>query len=140
MLETLLLATTLLSQVMDPQEFAGKWVAQLRDQTFAQLDLKVTDGQLQGQLRLAGMHVDANGDVDALIGGLGEPVSIFDVALRNGALSFARKDGDDTDRFDLRLAEGRAFLALIPDPAFRAELAQEGIAVPRPIPLTHVAP
>jgi hypothetical protein len=140
MFETLVIATTLLSQVTAPQEFAGKWVAQLRDQTFAQLELKVADGQLQGQLSLAGMHVDANGDVDALTGGLDEPVPIFDVALRNGLLSFARKDGDDTDRFELRLGEGRAVLVLFLDPAFRAELAQEGIPAPRPIPLTHVTP
>lgn len=140
MLSLIVLASALLGQAIGMQEFAGSWTADLRGESLARLDLAFRDGQLQGQLGLAGMHVDANGDVDALIPDAGHTSAIFDVALRDGVLSFSAKDEDDTDRFELRLVDGRAMLTLVVDAAFQAELAREGIAAPRPITLTRRSP
>ena len=55
-------------------------------------------------------------------------------------LSFSRKDGNDTDHFELRLVDNRAELLFIPSDADRAELAAMGVPVPKPIRLTRVAP
>ena len=128
----ILVAFTMLIQSADVQPFTGSWVAQIKGQTFARLELTIRNGDVQGQLRLTGFHVDANGDVDELIRDDDSTAPIFDVSLRDNVLSFSRKDGDDTDRFQMRLADGRATLAFVVDAAVRAELAQEGVAVPRP--------
>jgi hypothetical protein len=140
MLSTLLLTATALLQVAAPQDFSGTWVAQLKGQTYARLQLTVSDGKIHGQLSLAGIHVDANGEVDSVTDGFGDPKPIFDVGVRDGILSFARKDEDDTDRFELRLVDGRASLVLLADAELRAELAQEGIPLPRPLTMTRTAP
>ena len=137
MLTLLVLASTLLVQSSGLSDFAGIWMAELKGQPLARLELTLTNGQLQGQLGLSGLHTDANGDPDATIPEAGYTLPVFDVLLRDGILSFAVKDGDDTDRFELRLTEGRAMLTLFVDSAFRAELAREGIAPPRPIALTR---
>ena len=111
----------------------------MKGQPLARLDLTLANGELQGQLGLAGMHMDANGNVDAVIPGAGHTAPVFDIAVRDGVLSFAVKDGDDTDRFEVRLVDGRATLTMVIDDTFRAELAREGIAAPRPITMTRVS-
>ena len=140
MLTLLVLASTLFAQSSGLQDFAGTWTADLKGQPLARLELTLRNGQLQGQLGLSGMHVDANGDADAVFPDVGHTSPIFDVVLRDGMLSFAARDGDDTDRFELQLVDGHAVLALVFDPAFRAELAREGIPAPRPITLTRRTP
>jgi len=138
MLATLALTMALLAQSTGAQTFAGSWTAELNGELLARLDLTLADGGLRGQFALAGMHVDANGNVDALIPNAGHTGPIFDVALRDGVLTFSVRDEDDTDRFEVRLVDGHMTLTMVIDAAFRAELAQEGIAAPRPITLTRV--
>ena len=53
-------------------------------------------------------------------------------------LSFSRKDGNDTDHFELRLVDNRAELRFIPSDADRAELAAIEVPVPKPIRLTRI--
>ena len=140
MLQLIFAAATIL-QAAGLQDFAGSWIAQVKGETFARLELTIGTGGVQGRLLLASkIHVDANGEVDGLNPGDTSTASISDVALRDGVLSFSRKDGDDADRFGMRLADGRATLTFIVDAALRAELAREGIPVPRPITLTRVSP
>ena len=140
MLSLIVLASTLLAQSGSLPEFAGTWIAQVKGQPLARLELTVTNGEVQGQLSLAGMHVDANGDVDNLIPDVDHTASIFDATFRDSVLSFATRDGDDTDHFEARLVDGRVTLTFVVDAALRAELAQEGIPAPRPIAMTRVSP
>jgi hypothetical protein len=98
MIAVLALAMALLAQSTGLQTFAGSWTAELKGEPLARLDLTFANGESQGQLALAGMHVDANGNVDAVIPDAGHTAPIFDVALRDGVLTFSARDEDDTDR------------------------------------------
>jgi len=56
--------------------------------------------------------------------------------VRGSTLSFSRKAGEDTDRFEMRLlgADGAEMRFLLSD-ADRSELATSGVEVPKPIRL-----
>jgi hypothetical protein len=129
-----------LAQSLALQAFAGSWAAELNRQPLARLDVTIVNGEIRGQLGLTGMHVDQAGNVDAVIPGAGHTAPIFDVALRDGVLTFSARDEDDTDRFEVRLVDGRATLTFVIEDALREELTQNGIAVPRPITMTRVTP
>jgi hypothetical protein len=63
--------------------------------------------------------------------------SIFDVAERAGKLTFARKDGQETDRFELKLIDATtAELTFVLTEASRKELASLGISEFKPVKLT----
>ena len=62
---------------------------------------------------------------------------IFDVKLRASLVTFSRKDGAGTDRFEVRLLDGGdAELRFLVDDDDLAELAADGIPAPKPIHLT----
>jgi hypothetical protein len=122
------------------QPFAGTWTAALAGQTYAQLDLKVTDGSIGGQIRLGAVQFGREGSVEAVMHTAQDstPTPIFDVALRNGQLSFARKDDDQIDRFEMQLVNGDGRLAILLGAAERAELASQGISTLQPFTLKRV--
>jgi len=63
---------------------------------------------------------------------------IFDVTEQPSLVTFSRKDGSDTDRFELHvLGAGRAELRFLLSDEDRQELAADGIPVPKPIALTR---
>jgi hypothetical protein len=65
---------------------------------------------------------------------------LFDLAWRNQTLTFARKEGDNIDRFEMTLiGDGRADLRFVPSEADRQELAADGIPEPKPFRLTRIA-
>jgi hypothetical protein len=124
-----------------PGALAGSWAASLGAQTFVRLELHETNGALSGRISLGDIHVNAQGDVEEVTAPARAFTPIFDVAWRDGILFFARKDGDDTDRFSVRLSPaGFAELSLIPGDEDRRQLAEAGIPIPRPIRLTRVGP
>jgi hypothetical protein len=124
-----------------PGALAGFWAASLGGQTFVRLELHETNGAVSGRISLGDIHVNAHGDVDQVIAPARAFTPIFAVALRDGALSFARKDGDDTDRFSLRpSAAGFAELTFSPSDEDRRQLAEAGIPIPKPIRLTRAGP
>jgi hypothetical protein len=124
-----------------PGGLAGHWAASLGGQTFVRLELHETNGAVSGRISLGDIHVNAHGDVDEVIAPARAFTPIFDVALHDGVLSFARKDGDDTDRFSLRLsAAGFAELTFSPSDEDRRQLAEAGIPIPKPIRLTRTGP
>ena len=124
------------------QPFAGTWTAALAGQTYAQLELKVTGGSIGGQIRLGAIHLGREGTVDAVMQTAqnSTPTPIFDVTLRNDVLSFARKDEDGIDRFEMQLVNGDGRLTLHLNGVDRAELASQGISTMQPLTLKRVAP
>jgi len=122
------------------QPFAGTWTGALAGQTYARLELKVTDGSIAGQIRLGAFHVGHDGTVESVVHTVQDstPTPIFDVALRNGVLSFARKDEDVVERFEMRLVDGDGKLTIVPSPEIRAELASQGISTLQPLTLRRV--
>src|SRR5262245_14326268 len=82
--------------------YIGTWTATMAVNTFIRVELSQTNGITVGQIGLGDIQVDANGDVKT-----GGPIThmlpVSDVVLRGSTLSFASKDGDDTDRFEMQL-------------------------------------
>jgi hypothetical protein len=115
----------------------GSWTAQFEGTTFVRLELNTANGGISGGISLGNFEVDDRGAVrrvDALSPGL-KPIS--DVTQRGSILVFSLNEGDEPDRFELRLVEGgRAELHLLLNAADREELAASGIPTPRPIVLT----
>ena len=55
-------------------------------------------------------------------------------------MTFARRDGDDIDRFELTINDaGRAQLLFVPSDADRKELADNGFPLPKPITLARIS-
>src|SRR5712671_4447733 len=96
------------------QSYVGNWTAEFGGQTFVRLELTATEGGLRGRMSVGdGISVDLQGEVDAVAVPAGEPSPLSDLVLRDGSLSFSRKEGGDVDHFQMRLAaDGTADLLL----------------------------
>ena len=135
-----LLATALvavsLAQSLD--SYRGTWIAEFEGTAFVRLELDVTGGALGGRIALGNMEVDADGRVKAAKEATNRPTPIFDVVVRDSTVSFAIKDGSDTDRFEVHLNAGEAELRFILDEETLKELTDEGITPPKPVRLKRV--
>ena len=140
-MRTVILAAVWLSAVgqEDGQPYAGTWVADLAGKTYVRLELTVTNGALAGTISLGDIHVDSQGAVDQVTRTPAEGTPIFDITLRDSLLSFSRKDGDDTDHFEMRLVGSAAELRFVLTEADRRDLAEQGIPLPKPFPLRKIA-
>lgn len=122
------------------QPYVGTWTAEQGGQSHVRLELTAANDTLGGRISLANIHIDPRGDVGEILSALGEPTPLFDLAWRNQTLTFARKEGDNIDRFEMTLiGDGRADLRFVPSEADRQELAADGIPEPKPFRLTRVA-
>ena len=86
------------------------------------------------------MHINDRGEIDHVIKPAVNFTPLFDLSDRDGVLVFARKDGDDTDRFELRVNGDTAQLTFLVTEEFRQELKDDGLPVPKPITLTRTKP
>ena len=132
------LALGILGQPIAQNAFTGTWGAEVNGVTFVRLELTEQGGRLTGTMGVGPMRVDSNGNVESA-----DPVNatatLRDLVVRDGVLSFVRPDGDDLDRFEMRLSGGDARLTLILAPEFAQELKDDGIAPPRPLTLKKSA-
>ena len=138
----LLLATALVigATQTSNQSFAGMWTAEHGGQTFVRLDLQVTGNAIGGQLSLGDVEVDKTGALKTVKAATREPKPIFDVVERAGKLTFAHKDGEETDRFEMKLIDAStAELALVITEDMRQEMASEGISDFKPFKLKKLA-
>jgi hypothetical protein len=121
--------------------FAGTWTADLAGQQYARLQLTVTGTDITGTITLGDVHFGREGAVEAVTKMTQDAraTPIFDVALHDGVLSFARRDDVEIDRFEMRAVNGEGQLTLLLRSADRAELASQGIAALQPIPLKRTA-
>jgi len=58
--------------------------------------------------------------------------------VRDAVVSFSHKDGNDIDRFEMRVSAGEAELRFILDEETLKELTDEGIPPPKPVRLKRV--
>ena len=121
------------------ESYRGTWIAEFDGTPFVRLELDVTGGAIGGRIALGDMEVDADGRVKAAKEATNRPTPIFDVVVRDSILSFSRKDGNDTDRFEMHLNAGEAELRFILDDETLKELTDNGIAAPKPVRLKRVA-
>ena len=120
------------------QPFDGTWTADFRGRPLVRLELHAAGSVLTGRIQLADIHVDPTGAVDSVNSGLSAPAPIVDVVVRDRTVSFARRDDNDVDPFQLvLLADGHAELRFLPTDDIREELAREGIPVPKPFTLSR---
>jgi hypothetical protein len=135
-----LLATALvaLSLGQSLESYGGTWIAEFKGTAFVRLELSVTGGTLGGRIALGDIEVDAEGRVKAARPAPDRLTPIFDVAVRNSVVSFSRKNGNDTDRFEMRLSGSEAELRFILDEEALKEVTDEGIPPPKPVPLKRV--
>jgi len=116
----------------------GSWTAQFDGQTYVRLDLKSSNGTLSGGLSLGNVEVDKTGALLRVGEAPRELTPVFDVTATDTTLRFSRKEGRDTDRFELKLNEaGRAELhLLLTDQQLRELAADQGVPAPKPFLLT----
>jgi len=119
----------------------GSWTAEFHGQTFVRLELRTTGDSLTGEISIGNIQVDDQGGLREVDEAPAHATLIFDVVQKASAVTFARKDGDDTDRFEFRvLQDGRGELQLGSTEELRQELTANGIAIPKPITMTRQPP
>jgi hypothetical protein len=138
MLTVLALALALTSGQKGNQAFAGTWIAEFEGKTFVRVELTADSGTVGGRISLGDIEVNADGEVRMATSAPAALTAIFDVVVRDSTLSFSRKDGADTDRFEMRLIGEQAELHFLPSDEDRSELAAAGVPVPKPIRLKRV--
>lgn len=138
-MQILLVALTLLVPVQAGTQFAGTWIAEHSGATFVRLELRAANGPLTGELALGNVQVDAAGVVSRAAPAPPTGVSIFDVVVKGATMTFARNDGNDTDRFVVTRIGDELELRFVVTEEFRKELAAEGIAEPKPVRLHRAA-
>lgn len=140
-MKTLLLAVALATVPAgqsDSAALAGLWTAEFDGQIFIRLEFRSVRGSLTGTLATGDIEVDDQGRLRRVAEPRRDPTPIFDVTQRRSTVTFSRKDGHDTDRFEFRvLDDGRGELRLVPTDALRKELAAESVPIPKPIMLTR---
>jgi hypothetical protein len=121
------------------QAYAGRWIAERAGTTFVRLDLNVTNGTLGGGISLGDISLDDQGEVTSARTAPPGLTSIVSVRLRDSTLSFSRKDGDDTDQFEMRLVgDEAAELIFLPSEADLKALAENGVPRPKPVRLKKI--
>ena len=121
----------------DTAPIAGSWIAQFDSRTFVRLELKTANGTITGGISMGNFEVDSQGAVRRADECPRALTAIFDVKLRASLMTFSRKDGASTDRFEVRLLDGGdAELRLLLDDEDLEEFAADGIPTPKPIHLT----
>jgi len=135
----LLMGLALLASVQAGTQFAGTWTAEHAGATFVRLELRAASGPPAGELALGDVQVDAKGVVSKAAPAPSTGAAIFDVVVKGSTLSFARKDGNDTDRFEATRIGDELELRFILTEEFRKELAAEGIAELKPVRLHRAA-
>ena len=120
----------------DSTSIAGSWTARFDGRTFVTLELKTANGTITGGISMGNFEVDSQGAVRRADESPRALTAIFDVKLRASLMTFSRKDGASTDRFEVRLLDGGdAELRFLLDDEDREEFAADGIPTPKPIHL-----
>ena len=116
---------------------AGVWTARFEGATFVRLELKVATGTVTGGLSLGNVEFNDQGAVRHAVEASRELTPINDVVQRGSIVTFSRKEGRSTDRFEFRqLDASRAELILLLSDEDRKELAAMGIPALKPFALT----
>lgn len=140
-MKTLCLAlalTALLAGQPAKDPIAGSWTAKVEGRTFIRLEIKTVDGAIAGGISLGNFELDPQGVVSRADAAPPDLAPIFGVTRKGATVTFFRKDGNDTDQFELRLLEnGDAQLHFVLNDEDRAELAAAGVPLPKPVHLTR---
>lgn len=134
----ILLATALVigSAQTPAKSFEGTWTGEHAGQTFVRLELQGAGTAISGRINLGDIELDKTGEVKAAKAPARAATPIFDVVERAGTLTFARKDGQDTDRFQMKLVDATtAELTFVVTDEIRKEMKSQGITDIKPFKL-----
>jgi hypothetical protein len=128
-------AAVTLGQPLGP--YSGNWTAEFQGTTYIRVALNDQGGAAHGAMSIcSSIHVDGQGSIDRATEAPTSLRPMLDVRRRGDVLSFAFKDNDDVDRFELRFLDvNTAELTLLLSDEARQELAADGIPVPKPFRL-----
>ena len=138
---TLLLALTFAFFPLQPipAAAAGTWVAERNGTVYVRLELRVTDGALSAGLATGDVQFDDKGEVKNAAPAPAKLTPITDLTATGSDVSFVRHQGNDTERFRLRVvSDDRAELQFLPDEDMLEELKEMGIPAPKPFALRRV--
>ena len=122
------------------QPIAGSWTATFEGRTFIRLDITSVGGALAGGISLGNFEVDQHSAVSRADAARLTLTPLSGMILKGSTVTFARKDGHDTDQFEVRLLEnGDADLHFLLTDEDRRQLAESGVPVPKPIRLTKAS-
>jgi hypothetical protein len=131
----LLLAADTAGQAVSPS-VTGSWTGQFERRTFLRLELKSVSGSITGGMSIGDIQVDKQGELRSVKEAPRDLTPIVDAIDHGATVTFSRKDGDDTDRFELRLIDAsHAELRFLLSESDREALATEGVPAPKPISL-----
>ena len=120
-----------------PTKYDGTWTAQFNGVTWIRLELRTANGQLTGGISLGNLEMNADATLKHVDPAPTQLSSIIDVRQKGAVVSFARKDGDDDDRFEIELIGAECELRFVLTEEMRKELADDGIPAPKPVRLTR---
>ena len=138
MYATALVFAILLTQG-SPQWYSGTWTAEFGGRTFVRLELEERDGKPGGRMGIGDIEVHPDGTLRKVAPVPAQLSAIFDFVASDATLAFSRKDGKDTDRFELRWVGDHGESLLVTSDELRRQLAAEGVPLPKPIRLTKVS-
>lgn len=119
-----------------PAAVAGTWVAEHDCIVFVRLELLVTDGALSAGLATGDVQFNEKGEVKNAEPAPARLTPITDLTATGSDVSFVRLEGNDTERFRLRVVGAdRAELQFLPDEEMLEELKEMGIPAPKPFAL-----
>ena len=132
----LMLASGTAGQSVAPSA-AGSWTGRFEGHTFLRLELKSVNGSLTGGMSIGNIEVDKQGALRSVKDAPADLTPILDVTEHQSIVTFSRKDGGDTDRFELRVLDSsHAELRFLLSDEDREALAADGIPAPKPISLS----
>ena len=135
----MLLALLGIAPVQPAAGLPGTWVAEHRGTTFIRLELKGAGGTLSGMIGIGNVRFDDKSEVIE-VGPLPATLTpLIDVALNGSSLSFAMKEGNDADHFQLKMVGvDQAELTFSLSEDVIEELKDEGLPMPGPIRLHKI--
>jgi hypothetical protein len=112
----------------------GSWSAQFDGRTFLKLEVKSPHGELAGGISVGDIEVDEQGGLRRVKDAPLDLKPIVDVVDHGRRITFSCKNGNDTDRLELRLSDANhAELSFLLSESDREALAAEAVSAPKPI-------
>ena len=118
-------------------KYDGSWVAQFEGTTWAVLELRTANGVVTGRISTGNIEMNKDGTLKHVEPAPKDFSPIFDVRQQGAVIVFSRKEGDDTEQFEMEVKGTEAELRFVLTDEIRREFASEGIPTPKPFRLTR---
>ena len=125
-------AATFQTAQVPATKYDGSWVAQFEGTTWAVLELRTANGVVTGRISTGNIELNMDGTLKHVEPAPKDLSPVFDVRQRGAVIVFSRKEGDDTEQFEMELKGTEAELRFVLSDEIRREFAREGIPIPKP--------